>query len=112
MWDEEKRVRFQQLRQGQGEGALTEAEQAELGLLIQELEATEATYLIPATDRLRQEREALEVRNRALEVLAHRKEALVARLRKFLAEAQAERRAIECELAAVLAGSRGPETDE
>jgi hypothetical protein len=34
------------------------------------------------------------------------------RLSDFLAEARAERRAIECELAAVLAGTRGSTTDE
>ncbi|HEV3261310.1 MAG TPA: hypothetical protein VG013_30945 [Gemmataceae bacterium] len=106
------RSRFQQLRQRQRENVLTEAEQAELALLVQELETAEATYLTPATERLRQERETLEAQNRTLEVLALRKEALVLRLRDFLAEAQTERRAIECELAAVLAGSRGSEADE
>jgi hypothetical protein len=112
MWEAQKRERFQQLRQRQRESGLTEAEQAELGRLVQELEAAEATYLTPATERLRQERETLEAQNRTLEVLARRKETLVLRLRHFLAEAQAERRAIQCELAAVLAGSHGPETDE
>ena len=112
MWEEQKRFRFQQLHQRQRESVLTEAEQAELALLVQELEAAEATYLTPATERLRQQRGTLETQNRALEVLALRKEALVLRLRDFLAEARAERRVIECELAAVLAGSRCPETDE
>lgn len=112
MWEQQKSSRFQQLRQRQRESVLTEAEQAELALLVQELEAAEAAYLTPVTERLRQERETLETQNRTLEVLAFRKEALVLRLRDFLAEAQAERRAIECELAAALAGSRGLETDE
>ncbi len=110
MWDEQKRERFQQLRQRNG--ALTDAEQAELAQLVQELEAEEAAYLTPATQRLRQEREALEVQNQALEALALRKEALVRRLREFLGEAQAERRAIESELAAVLGGNQAPETGE
>lgn len=112
MWEEQRRSRFQQLRQRQGNGALTEAEQAELALLTQELEAGEAGYLAPTTERLRQERETLEAQNRTLEALALRKEALVRRLRDFLAESQAERRAIDGELAAVLAGSRGLKTDE
>ena len=107
MWKEQTANRFQQLRQRQGKSALTEAEQAELALLMQELEAAEAGYLTPATERLRQERETLETQNRTLEVLALRKEALVRRLRDFLAEAQTERRAINGELAAVLGGSRG-----
>src|SRR6266404_4618077 len=106
MWEGQRSSRFQQLRQRERENVLTEAEQAELALLVQELEAAEATYLTPATERLRQERRTLETQNGALEVLALRKETLVLRLRDFLAEAQAERRAIECELAAVLAGTQ------
>jgi D-aminopeptidase len=112
MWEEQKRARFQELRQQQSESTLTEAEQAELAVLIQELEAAEAASLVPAVERLRQNREHLESQNRALEVLALRKEALATRLREFLTEARTERRGIERELAAVLAGSRGPETDE
>ncbi|HBI43086.1 MAG TPA: hypothetical protein DDY78_09560 [Planctomycetales bacterium] len=112
MWEEQKRTRFHQLRQRQGKSALTEAEQAELAFLTQELEAAEAACLTPATERLRQEREILETQNRSLEVLALRKEALVRRLSAFLAEAQTERRAIDGELASVLAESRGSETDE
>lgn len=112
MWEEQQRSRFQHLRQRQRQGVLTEAEQDELAHLVQELEGAEATYLTPAVQRLRQEREALETQNRTLEALALRKEALVLRLRDFLAEAQAERQAIDRELAAVLAGSRGAETDE
>ncbi len=112
MWEEQKSCRFQALRQRQREGVLTEAEQAELALLARELEATEATYLTPATQGLRQERDALETQNRTLEVVVRRKEAFVLRLRNFLAEAQAERRAIECELAEALAGCQGSPRDE
>jgi hypothetical protein len=111
MWEEQKRNRFQHLRQLQQERVLTEAEQTELELLVQELEAAEAAYLTPATERLQKEREAIEARNRTLETLALRKENLVRRLRAFLAEAQVERRAIECELAAVLTGGQVSETD-
>ena len=105
MSEEQKRSRFQELRGRQQQSTLTEAEQAELAILVQELEAAEASYLTPATQRLRQEREALETQNRTLEALALRREALVRRLRDFLAEAQAERRAIDRELAAVLAAT-------
>ena len=101
MWDEQKHSRFQQLRQAQGEGVLSEVEQAELVQLLLEVEAAEAGYLVPATAGLRQEREILETQNRALEGFALRKQALVSRLRDFLVDAQAERRAIEGELAAV-----------
>jgi len=85
MWEEQKRSRFQQLSQRHGESVLSEAELAELALLVQELEAAEATYLTPATERLRQERETLEAQNLKLEVLALRKEALVRRIGDFLA---------------------------
>jgi hypothetical protein len=112
MWEEQKRSRFQQLRQRQRDGVLPKAEQAELALLVQELEAAEASYLTSATKELRQERQILETENRTLEGLARRKEALVKRLRDFLAEASAERRAIESQLAAILTESRGSETAE
>jgi vacuolar-type H+-ATPase subunit D/Vma8 len=111
MSEEQKRSRFQQLLQRQQDSLLTEAEQAELASLIEEIEAVEASYLSPVTDQLRQQRKTLEAQNRTLEVLALRKEALVLRLRSFLGEAQAERRAIECELAEALE-SRSLGTDE
>ena len=104
MWEEQKRSRFQQRRQRQQDRVLTEAEQAELALLVHELEADEAAYLTPATERLRQQRATLETQNRALEALALRKGALAARLRDFLTQVQAERRAIAGEVAAVLTG--------
>jgi hypothetical protein len=97
MWDQSRSSRIQQLRQRQGENVLTDAEQAEQAQLAQELEAAEANYLGPATEELRQQRENLQTQNRTLEMLALRKEALVLRLRDFLAEAHAERRAIEFE---------------
>ncbi len=81
MWEEQKRERFRQLRLHQENNALTPAEEQELAALIEEIEAGEAAYLTPATERLRQEQEALEGQNRALEVLARRKEELVRRLR-------------------------------
>jgi hypothetical protein len=111
MWDEQKSLRLRRLRQHHQNGGLTESEQGELARLIQELEAEEATYLTPASDRLRLEREAVEAQNRTLEALARRKEALVDRLRTVLAEVQAEQQAIESEVAAALAGSRGSGTD-
>lgn len=112
MWEEQKSRRFQELRQRQQEGQLSEAEQAELTLLAKELEDSEAAYLSPATQRLRQDRESLEDQNRSLEALVRRKEDLVRRLQDFLAEAQAERRAIERELNAVLSGGRSSDTNE
>lgn len=110
MREEQAHSRVQQLRQR--ERVLTEVEKAELALLVRELEASEAAYLTPATERLHQERATVDAQNRTLELLARRKEALVKRLRDFLAEAQAERRSIEGELAAVLAGTRASGANE
>jgi hypothetical protein len=102
MWDEQKRSRFRELRARQREGILSEAEQAELDVIGRDLEAIEAVLLTPATERIRQERVGLETQNRILEGLALRNEALVRRLRDFLAEAQAERHSIERQLAEVV----------
>lgn len=107
MWDERRRQRFQQLRERESLGQLTQAEQAELASLGQELERTESAYLSSATRRVREEREAVENQNSSLQTLVHRKESLVRRLRDFLEDVQAERNAIDGELAAVLGGAQG-----
>jgi hypothetical protein len=80
--------------------------------VMSEIEAAEAIYLTPATESIRREREAIEAQNRTLEVLGRRKVALALRLSNFLAEAQAERQAIESELTAVLAGYRLSDTSD
>ena len=112
MWDEQKRSRFQQLRQRQVEDALTQAEQAELALLVRELETAEASYLTAATQRLREERDHIEAQNRTLEALALRREALAGRLGDFLAKAKEERHAIDRELATVLENGQSLGADE
>ena len=112
MWDEQKRRRFQHLRERELAGALGDAERTELTLLIDALQAAEAQYVEPATHRLRNEREVIDVQNRALETLVQRKEKLAERLEGFLAETQAERRAIERELAAVLIGGPDAKANE
>jgi hypothetical protein len=110
MWDDQKRQRFQWLRQR--EQQLSAAEQSELASLVKELETAEEMYLQPATERLRQERELLEKQNGELEKLSARKKDLAQRLGRVLADARAEQRSIETELAAVLAGSHSSHTDE
>lgn len=59
--------------------------------------------LAAAARRLRAEREAVEARNRELERLVARRAALAEQLDAALAAARAERRAIDADLAAVLA---------
>ena len=66
--------------------------------------AAEADALAAAARRMRAEREAVEDRNRALERLVTRRTELAQRLADALAAARAERRAIDADLAAVLAG--------
>src|SRR6266705_4187770 len=63
MRDEVKQARFNALRAAERQGALTEAEGAELLALTQELDALEAAYLHPAIERVRQDREALGEQN-------------------------------------------------
>lgn len=108
MWTAQNSSRFQELRQRQAEGTLTLGEQAELAKLTDKLEATEAAYLGAAIHRLDTERRAIERQNARLEAVASRKEALVLRLRDFLAEARQERSAIENELSAALAEASSP----
>ena len=103
MWDDQKRKRFNALREP--DRHLSPAEQSELAALVKELEDMEAAYLKPATERLRQERLATEKQNARLTEIVKRKKAFVERLDRFLIEADAERRAIDDELALVLANS-------
>ncbi len=109
VWNEEKRSRFAELRRREDDDALSEAERAELARLTDELYALESSYLGPATERLQRQREITEAQNRRLNDLADRKSALVERLGTFLGEAEAERRAIQGEVEAVLAGGQDPQ---
>ncbi|MBI3408207.1 MAG: hypothetical protein HY040_07610 [Planctomycetes bacterium] len=110
MWNEQKRKRFQQLRERESE--LTDVERAELAILVHELDTAELTYLSGATERLRHQRLNTEAQLLSLEALARRRQALVQRLDNVLSEARAERHAIESELASVLADTRNSNTQE
>jgi hypothetical protein len=109
MWDDEKRKRFEELREPGRQ--MDAAEQVELAALVKELEDAEAAYLRPATERLRLENDRRAQRNLELAELIKRKEALVERLESVLAEAQAEERAIENELASVAVGEESNVAD-
>jgi hypothetical protein len=111
MWEEQIRRRFELLHQRESAGVIADTERRELESLVEELQSAEATYLTPATERLREERQELDAQNRALEVLARRRETLARHLRDVLAEAQAERRAIQGELTALLVGGSGSRRD-
>jgi hypothetical protein len=102
MWDEHKRERFHVLRQGELDGTLTTAEHAELAQMIHEIESAEAAALRVPTEQLRAERTRLEAENQALQAVVQRKEAFAMRLQSLLTEMEAERQAIDEELARIL----------
>jgi hypothetical protein len=102
MWDKDTSDRFQQLRRKEQVGDLTDDEQQELSDLTDRLEAMEAAYLGPATERLRHDRERLEAQNSGLAAIVHRKEELVRRLQIAVEEARSEQQAIDDELARIL----------
>ncbi len=92
MWDEVKQARFNALRIAERQGALTEAEGAELLALTQELDALEASYLHPATERVRQEREALGEQNSKLEELLREQQGYLAEIRTLVADLEVRAR--------------------
>ncbi|MCI0683381.1 MAG: hypothetical protein L0Y71_14855 [Gemmataceae bacterium] len=109
MWNDQKRQRFEEMRQPSRQ--LDAVEQAELASLLQELETAESAYLQPATERLRLRNELTETQNRELERLIQRKEALALRVNQVLTEARIERQAIDNDVATVLAAREGSNTD-
>ena len=102
---DEKRSRLQELRDLPH--PRNAASEAELATLIAELQAYESGNLSAATQRMKQEREAIEARMRSLESVAARRAGLLARLNDTLAEARAERQAIDGELSTLLARMPG-----
>ena len=89
MWDNDKQDRFNARRGAERRGTLTDAERTELAALTQELDAREAPYLTPATERIQQEREALGSQNRQVEALLRERQADRADVRSLVAELEA-----------------------
>ena len=87
MWDEVKQDRFNALRTAERQGVLTEAEGTELLALTQELDALEAAYIHPATERMRQEREALGEQNSKLEELLREQQDYLTEIRALVTDA-------------------------
>ena len=117
MWDETQRQRYNQLRDHEWEGTLTAEEKTELAAMMQEICDMEATYLQPATERLQQdtahrrtEREHVAERNRQLEALIHRKEALLARINTFIAEVITEQEVLQQAYSTIM--GEPPHTEE
>src|SRR5262249_32468053 len=100
-WD-----RFRQLRNRKDDGKLSTVEARELAELISAIEADEGDTLRPSTEALRRERLRMARRNRTLRNIAARQDAITARLRAVLAEADAECEAIEKDLARAVSPQR------
>ena len=92
MWDEVKQARFNALRIAERQETLTEAEGVELLALTQELDALEAAYLQPVTERVRQEREALGEQNSKLEELLREQQDYLAEIRTLVADLEVRAR--------------------
>ena len=86
MWTRGQQVRFDALRAAERQGTLTEAKGVELLALMQELDILEAAYLHPATERVRQEREALGEQNNKLEALLREQQDYLAEIRTLVAD--------------------------
>jgi hypothetical protein len=69
-WSSDKTARFQALREQEARGELSPADRAELGALLADLDADEADALGPATQRLRNEAEAMARETESLEAKA------------------------------------------
>ena len=102
MLTEQQRQRFRTLQQGEEDGILSLPEQAELQTYVQQIEAEEAVYLRPATERIRQERLQIEEQNQALQAVMRRKERLARRLERMLALSASEREKINAQVKAIL----------
>jgi hypothetical protein len=109
-WTQEKRARVRVLRSMEAAGTLSDNERDELQCLLAEMEADEAAYLAPATERLRSERLQIEAQNDALVVLADRRAALAERLERVLADARDEQDAIRKEVDRILQARQAPST--
>lgn len=105
MLTEDERTRFRALQARADAGSLTNDEQTEYEGIIRQIEADEAVYLRPATERLRQECVEAEARNDALRQLVHRQERLARRLQRVLEKSRAEQSAIKTELTGIMSGS-------
>lgn len=102
MWELQKSIRYQEMRQLEIADTPSEAEKSEHALLGCEPEASEVACLAPANKRLANERKPLESQNEILEQLARRKKSLQHRLQDVLSEAHNERNAIALELSILL----------
>lgn len=99
MWDETRQRRFQDLREAEGQGALSEAERAELAALIQERCRNEEAAVMDAAQRAKEANALLEAQvqqvqaqNRELEALIREQEAYLSEVRGIITGMEERRR--------------------
>jgi uncharacterized protein involved in exopolysaccharide biosynthesis len=90
-WAEQKSQRFQVLRRGEAQGALTDAERAELDALVADLDADEADALRPEFARMdaeaaakADEKAGLDAKAVELARIAEEEESLLSEARAYL----------------------------
>ena len=99
MWDETRQKRFQDLREAEEQGTLSESESAELAALIQERCRDEEAAVIGAAQRAKEANALLEARvqqvqaqNRELEALIREQEAYLSEVRGIITGMEERRR--------------------
>lgn len=102
MWNEEQKQHFQALRSRERQHTLNTTEKAELAGMIQELEAEEAAYLLPANQRLDEKIRRTKEQNRILKSLVRRQQTLIRRMERQLAKSQQEQQSIDREVQRIL----------
>lgn len=105
MFDTTQSDRFQELRDLQTSGPLSDREAAELFSLERELIADEFKKLNTSSERARCERRVIDAQNRKFEEILSKKSALERKLRTSLREFRSERRALDRRLARILEGT-------
>ncbi|MDX2039938.1 MAG: hypothetical protein SF097_01760 [Acidobacteriota bacterium] len=104
MWTAEKQNRFDDLWKRRFESTLTETEEQELTLFLNELDSEEEERLRPAMEELEKNIEGgqknladVRMQNAMLEAIIAKRESLLARVRSQLAQFQAESQALQAE---------------
>ncbi len=104
MWNEEKQLLLNDLREKEFAGTLTGDEQQQLEALFAEIDAEEEEMLRPTMERMNAEIAAgqnelarLEMENAARQTLHAKRAALLARAQELVAQLQAEDRALQAE---------------
>lgn len=104
MWSEEKQQQFDELRQREAQGELSQTDAEMLRTLIEELDAEETAALHPSIgqmqtkqEELSLERQQVERENEKLAAILARQQRLLSEAREYLDHLRTERAALEAE---------------